>query len=179
MSNRTDLQTELDLAKAGIAALHAEKRALLEWLDATAVSWELAEGREEHVTGVAWRAAHDGVLDGDHLGGMTSSELEALKACEPPATLCCNHCGGDALSSADGTFVDDTSGPCMTCSFPGHVVVDIDDADENGGYAAYWSTSEEPDARCKDDECQECCERCKSTTGGVCSRHSGPEPQEY
>ena len=87
MSNRTDLQTELDLAKAGIAALHAEKRALLEWLDATAVSWELAEGREEHVTGVAWRAAHDGVLDGDHLGGMTSSELEAQAKKEGMLTM--------------------------------------------------------------------------------------------
>jgi 8-oxo-dGTP pyrophosphatase MutT (NUDIX family) len=94
------------------------------------------------------------------------------------ATLECNHCGCDAIASGSGYFQDGVSGPCMNCSFPGHVSVDgtDDDPDEN---SPSWVCSEDPDARCKDPECGVCCDDCKSATGGVCSKHSGPEPVEY
>lgn len=170
------LKSQLAKARALIAAFRAERRALLEWMDGNAESWGRAEGAVNQAIGSAWRVAHDGIRDGDYRGGMASAHSFVLQANPPPETLDCDHCGSEALESTNG-FLDGTSGPCMTCSFPGHVVVDEGLDDEPA--SARWQPDEDPAARCKDKACGECCDDCKSATGGVCSKHAWPEPVEY
>jgi hypothetical protein len=90
----------------------------------------------------------------------------------------CDHCGDDAIRKPTGVFVDGEGDRCESCGFPGHVSVDgtDDDPDEN---TPSWKLSEAPDARCTDPECGECCDDCKSATGGRCARHEGPEAPQW
>lgn len=173
-----DLNAALLAAFEEVDALRADKRALLEWLDGTAASWENAEGRDDQMVGRAWRSAHNGIRDGDHRGALLPSEIATLDRIDAREELPCDHCGGDALKSDDGTFEDGSPGPCMTCGFPGHVSVDGSD-DDSSQNTATFVLSEEPNARCKDPGCGECCDGCKSATGGVCTKHAWPEPVEF
>lgn len=63
-----------------------------------------------------------------------------------PATLECDHCGGVAIASDDGTFADGDGERCESCGMRGHVMVDDD--------GAYWW--DEPTARCRRSDCFRC-----------------------
>lgn len=70
------------------------------------------------------------------------------------AYLDCDHCGAEAIESADGTFGDGDGGKCMTCGFPG--CVSVDDSGDMGDATAYWSCSEADDAVCNEADCESC-----------------------
>ena len=67
------------------------------------------------------------------------------------AALDCGHCGGDAIESASGLFIDGDGTACKMCNYPGHVSAD-------GESNAYWVESEDPGAKCNDPECHDCVE---------------------
>lgn len=73
------------------------------------------------------------------------------------ATLECSHCGSEAIESDDGTFGDGDGDACMTCGYPGHVIV-TEAYDANGDeYAyAYWACRDGNDDTCNDPCCTEC-----------------------
>jgi hypothetical protein len=72
--------------------------------------------------------------------------------CAEPSSLVCGHCGGDAITSARGVFHEDDGSECEDCGFPGSISVSDDGADSQ----AYWSDSEDPEARCNRAFCDDC-----------------------
>ena len=86
----------------------------------------------------------------------------------PIHTLECCHCGDDAIESKDGLFGQDEGDACMTCGFPGHVDVDEGTEDDNG--IASWSITDDPEAICNRDDCDECrlieCKRLRKIVDG-------------
>lgn len=75
----------------------------------------------------------------------------------PVDTRECGHCGGVAVESdKDGLFGEDMAGPCLTCGFPGHIVVtEAYEDDDSPGHAA-WSEDYDENARCNEAACVIC-----------------------
>lgn len=67
--------------------------------------------------------------------------------------LWCDHCGCEAIEKNDDAFSDGEGGSCASCGFPG--VVSVDDSGDDDA-TAYWNMSEADDARCNQDDCEEC-----------------------
>lgn len=70
-----------------------------------------------------------------------------------PIYLECDHCGGEAVTSATGLFSEDMATKCDSCGFPGSV--HIDDQDE-ANVTAWWGCSEDAAAVCNQADCAEC-----------------------
>ena len=72
-------------------------------------------------------------------------------------SLECEHCGGPAIESEDDEFYQDEGESCITCGFPGCVyLISNDDDDET--FTAEWSCSDDPEAACNIDGCEDCYE---------------------
>lgn len=67
------------------------------------------------------------------------------------AALECDHCGDEAITSADNLFIDGDGGKCEACGFPGHV--SVDDYDEPA--VAYWRCDEGEGSFCSDLKCSD------------------------
>lgn len=73
------------------------------------------------------------------------------------ATLECSHCSDVAFVSVNGYFRQGDGKRCISCGFPGHVVVTEeydDEGDERG--VAYWRCRDGNDDTCTDPSCSEC-----------------------
>lgn len=67
--------------------------------------------------------------------------------------LICTHCGDIAIesSSDDGMFYDGDGGKCISCGFPGQVVLNmIGNAD--------WMENQDLSASCDREDCRDCVE---------------------
>lgn len=69
--------------------------------------------------------------------------------------LDCAHCGGIAIESPDGLFGDGDGERCMTCGLKGHVSIDDSDPDPDEN-TAYWSSSDDPNDKCNEEDCEAC-----------------------
>lgn len=73
-----------------------------------------------------------------------------VKPAEPEHPyLPCDHCGDEAVISADGTFCEDDSEACGSCGIPGIVRVSEDEE-------AWFDISQEQGARCTNKSCGDC-----------------------
>ena len=61
-----------------VAALKEEKRAILEWMESAAESWEQAEDVEAQQAGTGWRNALNGIRKCNHMGGMRTDLMVFL-----------------------------------------------------------------------------------------------------
>lgn len=82
-----------------------------------------------------------------------------MLAGNPPAgdvelDLYCDHCGDVAITSTRGKLGVDEGGECLSCGFPGEVVIDDDGPVDDA--TADWLSSEDHDARCTWKLCEEC-----------------------
>lgn len=63
----------------------------------------------------------------------------------------CDHCGSAAIAKDVNLFTDGECDVCESCGMPGSVSCDSESE-------PYWATSDSPDDRCADPECDECAE---------------------
>lgn len=71
-------------------------------------------------------------------------------------TLECDHCGDVAIESdRHGLFCDGDGDACMTCGYPGSVLVD-EPLDDDEPAIARWSVSDDTEAVCNVPSCDEC-----------------------
>lgn len=122
-------ETELEALRSQVAAQRELAARLQNAADAIAVEADLWRQRFEEFE--RNEAAEEG------------SEGESRSSLE------CSHCGGPAIVSRTGYFMNGDGSKCMSCGMPGTVF-----CDENA--VAEWDSADDPDVTCERKDCEDC-----------------------